>query len=187
MVDRLTFHGHRYVDENFKEAQAARERLMIELDKPLIQDTTFTETSLITQKFETVSKIKEYRERHEQLTALLQRADSLLDSVISQDKGTGALHDIALTVHSLKSSVESEIKIAHTLIIEIEKFKEERKMTTQEFEAEKKEWEKKRAEKDKEIEHLKRLYREIKNKQNTFFLTKLANFVTWPFNKIFKY
>ncbi|KAK6961083.1 GTPase IMAP family member 6, partial [Biomphalaria glabrata] len=185
MVDRLTFYGDRYMDENFLEAQGTRERLIIESKAPIVHEETLIETSLIMQKLQTIVQIEEYKVCKEQLTELLERTQYLLDSIITQDKGTGALKVIVQTVQSIKMTIQTEIKIAEKMSIEVEKFKNKQKKTEQEFEAAKKEWEVERTDSNKKIQDLNAMYREAKNKLNNTFISKLVRAAKWPYIKLF--
>ncbi|KAI8761461.1 GTPase IMAP family member 6 [Biomphalaria glabrata] len=185
MVDRLSFHGHRYTDENFKKAQSARERLMIESKKPMIRQETMTETSLIMQKMHNVLLIEEPKKCLQQLKDLLERTTLVYDNLKSQDKGTGALHDLVKTVESLKTTIQNEISIAKRLAILQEKYTQEKCIAQQELEAERNKWEKERRENRNQVNHLEKKYQEAKAKNDEGFFSTIVNLVSWPLKRLF--
>ncbi|KAK6961089.1 GIMAP protein [Biomphalaria glabrata] len=185
MVDRLTFHGHRYKDENFNKALAARERLMIESKKPMIREETMTETSLIIQSLQRVQQIDEPKKALIDLNLLENRIQLLYDSIVFQDNGTGALHDLVQTVQSLRTTIENEITMAQRIAIEKEKFTNELVKNHQEFEAERRKWETDKKANQRKVNELEDMYREAKAKNDEGFFTKVSNAITWPFRSLF--
>ncbi|KAI8761464.1 GTPase IMAP family member [Biomphalaria glabrata] len=185
MVDRLTFHGHRYKDENFSKAHAARERLMVESKKQMIRDDTMIETSLIIQKLKKILDIDEPKESIEHLKDLMDRTSLLYDNIKTQDNGTGALHDLAQTIESLKTTVQTEITVAQRIAIEKEKFLKEQKKTQREFDEERERWENEREEIKNQADYIERRYQEAKAKNDEGFFSKIASTVAWPFKALF--
>ncbi|CAL1533455.1 unnamed protein product, partial [Lymnaea stagnalis] len=93
MVDRLSVLGLRYTDNHFKMALDQRERMMVESKLPMIREESLRETSLILQQLGNLQS-HEPKKQLKQLDALKYRADALAQSVMKQDKGTGALKAI---------------------------------------------------------------------------------------------
>ncbi|XP_059159883.1 GTPase IMAP family member 7-like [Physella acuta] len=88
MVDDLKYHGHRYTDKTFKTAAQARERLMIEAKKPMINEETMRETSLVIHKLKIILNTVEPEDRIAPLDELLARVLVLHEKLMEQDKGT---------------------------------------------------------------------------------------------------
>ncbi|XP_059161566.1 uncharacterized protein LOC131944772 [Physella acuta] len=238
VVDDLKYHGRRYTDETFNKAAQARERLMIEAKKPMINEETMRETSLVIHKLQIIQNTVEPEDRITPLDELLVRVMCLHDKISMLDKGTGALHDLAKTVESLQKTISDESEFSQRITEERKKMRqreeERKKMFEEELRKQKEAYEKRlkeekleeqrrrevqreqerkreemeklfRQEKEKRereyqeeiqkvlkrqkerAEELERKYLEAKEKNDEGFFTKVVNFVSWPFKKLFGY
>ncbi|CAL1531284.1 unnamed protein product [Lymnaea stagnalis] len=124
VVDRLSSKGQRYTDTNFEEARDARTRILVDLQEPLIREETMQETSLILQKLEQIQACGHFEIKLDLLEKLLVRAKALFTSTLNLDRGTGAIHEIFLTVKTLKSTISDEIKFTIRSQEEIQRYNE---------------------------------------------------------------
>uniref|UniRef100_A0A2C9L262 AIG1-type G domain-containing protein n=1 Tax=Biomphalaria glabrata TaxID=6526 RepID=A0A2C9L262_BIOGL len=136
MVDMLTFHGHLYKNENFNKAQVTRESLMIESKQQMIQVLN-TEAYLLYQKVQQSLEIDEPSKLMELLSDLMERATLLHGSIVSQDNKTGALYDIVKKVQILRDGIQTKLTMTHTILRELEKYRNKLFEEDQFFEAEK--------------------------------------------------
>ncbi|XP_059159896.1 uncharacterized protein LOC131943700 [Physella acuta] len=135
MVDHLRAKGQRYTDKNFENAKATRDYLLVESNKPIIQEETLRETSLILQKLQHIQSSVEIAERQPCLEPLRDRVEKLLSKVSTVDQGTGALHDILLTIKSLENTIADESKFCQNVIEERERMKREEEERMAKFQA----------------------------------------------------
>ncbi|CAL1546729.1 unnamed protein product [Lymnaea stagnalis] len=124
-VDRLTSNGHRYTDEHFKNAKAARDALILDVRRPMIQEEAMRETSLILFKLKNIQLTVEPEDMKPQLDELFNRAELLHESICAQDKGSGALPDLMETVSTLRRQIVSEIDFSRTITVEKDRMKNE--------------------------------------------------------------
>ncbi|CAL1526063.1 unnamed protein product, partial [Lymnaea stagnalis] len=115
LVDGLAASGHRYRDDHFRKAQKERDRIMVEAKVPMIQRKTMKEASLIIQKLGKFN-VQEPQQRLKALEGLAQRAQILVDSVLAQDKGTGALKVIINNARNIQGNVQEQIRITKNAI-----------------------------------------------------------------------
>ncbi|GFN96018.1 immune-associated nucleotide-binding protein 6 [Plakobranchus ocellatus] len=162
MVSLLQSHGHRYTDTNFQNAGALREKALVESKKPVIQEETLQEVSLILQKLNEETISLQYDKPITPLQELSGRCDRLIETLKEQDKQTGSLRDLEEKVRNLKTSVDNAI-LTHSVASE-----EKRKMEEREKQM--------RADMDNEIqrkrqqiEEIKEAIRESVNQQNQHY------------------
>ncbi|CAL1533415.1 unnamed protein product [Lymnaea stagnalis] len=125
MIDNLRSQGHRYTDDHFRRAKNTRDRLVIEAQVPVIREETMNEASLILQKLQAIQSQFEPEHRIENLEKLLIRSDGLLKSITEKDKGTGTLHVLSQTVHSIHNTILDEIKFSKNVKEKNERMKKE--------------------------------------------------------------
>lgn len=169
VVQGLQSQGHRYTDENFELAQAARDRAMVESRKPAIREEIFQETSLILQKLDEVRENFQRDEQIPSLKQLLSRADELIKSVQDQDKGTGALKDLEESISSVRKSVEEAIRVQRTVAEERKRMEEkEREIKArmdQEMHRQREQFEQMMAQQKKSEEERREMERELDRKR----------------------
>ncbi|KAH9524119.1 Immune-associated nucleotide-binding protein 9 [Bulinus truncatus] len=123
-VDHLSSRGRRYTDENFKRAEKERERMMVSANRPMIQEETMRELSLILHRLQVIQSTVEPEKRIEGLDGLFVRLEALLDSIIEQDRHTGVFDDLKQTVLSVNETIQNEISFSVQMIKERDKMKQ---------------------------------------------------------------
>ena len=169
VVGGLQVQGHRYTDENFEMAQAARDRAMVESKKPVIREEIFQETSLILQKLDEVRENFEREEQIPSLKQLLGRCDELITGVRNQDKGTGALRDLEESISSVRKSVEEAIRVQTTVAEERRRMeakeKEIKERMDQEIQRQREQFEEMMAQQKRSEEERREMERELDRKR----------------------
>ncbi|CAL1533397.1 unnamed protein product [Lymnaea stagnalis] len=163
-VDNLASSGKRYSDANFEAAKTARDKLMIESKEPMIRKETMRETSLILDKLSKIINYKDLNETMITLNALLDRATALFESTKKQDKGTGALHQLLITINDIINQIKKDIELVNTKAIYIEKNKEKERKHNIELQMIKEEAERKNKEEQIALEKAKRDIEEKRKK-----------------------
>ncbi|GFN98290.1 immune-associated nucleotide-binding protein 10 [Plakobranchus ocellatus] len=108
-VNVLKQRGDRYTDVNFKRCQEAREKVRVEAKKPMIQDETMCQISLILQRLSQIQGAFHSPTQLQDLQALDQETQNLVRSITEQDKGTGALSDIVHSAQAIQRTVKEAI------------------------------------------------------------------------------
>ncbi|BFZ22160.1 hypothetical protein BsWGS_25199 [Bradybaena similaris] len=116
VVDNLSSRGKRYTDENFARAREARELIIVELHKSIIQEKTMTETSLILMVLHDLLETEDFKCNVESLEKLLVRVESLHQSLTSQDQG-----HLRTSVKLIQTCVSNGIKLCYRMMNEREK------------------------------------------------------------------
>lgn len=109
VVKHLKSQGKRYTDKNFEKAQEAREKVRVEAKKPIIQDETMCQISLILQKLSQIQGNFNSSRQLEDLKALELETQRLVANIAMQDKGTGALNDISDNAKAIMGTVREAI------------------------------------------------------------------------------
>ncbi|GFO24813.1 immune-associated nucleotide-binding protein 7 [Plakobranchus ocellatus] len=104
MVSQLPT-GKRYTDENFQKAGALREKALVDSKKPIIQEETMQEISLILQKLNDGKNAMS----KPQLKVLSERCDKLVKNLKEEDKQTGSLQNLIRDVQKVKNSIDEVI------------------------------------------------------------------------------
>ncbi|RUS79250.1 hypothetical protein EGW08_012980 [Elysia chlorotica] len=113
VVSSLQAQGLRYTDRNFELAQTARHRAVVESNKPVIKEWLLQETSLILQRLGAADQTYNGQHAISSLQGLLPRCDALIEALVAQDRGTGALHDLRSSVVNVRSAVQESLRIQH--------------------------------------------------------------------------
>ncbi|GFN98288.1 immune-associated nucleotide-binding protein 6 [Plakobranchus ocellatus] len=108
-VNALKLRGDRYTDVNFKRCQEAREKVRVEAKKPMIQDETMCQISLILQRLSQIQGAFHSPTQLQDLQALDQETQNLVRSISEQDKGTGALSDVVHSAQAIQRTVKEAI------------------------------------------------------------------------------
>ncbi|KAK3748152.1 hypothetical protein RRG08_062484 [Elysia crispata] len=109
VVNRLKSSGQRYTDKNFERAQEARKRVRIEAKKPMIQDETMCQISLILQRLSQIQSAFHSPSQLQELQQLELETQQLVGNIAVQDKGTGALADISQNAQAIMNTVREAI------------------------------------------------------------------------------
>ncbi|GFS01476.1 immune-associated nucleotide-binding protein 4 [Elysia marginata] len=109
VVTRLKSQGKRYTDKNFQRAQEAREKVRVEAKKPMIQDETMCQISLILQRLSEIQGSFDSPRQLHDLEALELETQRLVGNIAVQDKGTGALDDISENAKAIMNTVREAI------------------------------------------------------------------------------
>ncbi|BFZ22158.1 hypothetical protein BsWGS_25197 [Bradybaena similaris] len=123
VVDNLSCTVKRYNVANFSRALEAKNRIIVELQKTVIEKNTMIETTLISSNLQQLLENEDLRSKVEPLEKLKVRVECLLTSLDSQDRGTGVLLDMTSSVRSIHRNVIDEIKFCHRMMVETEKFR----------------------------------------------------------------
>ncbi|XP_059161607.1 GTPase IMAP family member 7-like [Physella acuta] len=152
MVNSISHLGLRYTDDHFKAAQHQREIIMVEARKPMVEEESMKEASLIIQLLGKI-QLDDLQKQLQLLRSLQSRAETLLDRIREQDRGTGALREIIKNVSNIRTCVEEQIRSTE-FAAEMKASREEHKRQLQQMRLEK---ERKQQELDlqyrQEIEH----------------------------------
>ena len=108
LVRGLTAQGQRYTGQYFELARAARQRAVVESKSPEIREGVLQETSLILQKFNSLTFCNGPQQIPD-LQTLLARCNGLITWVQAEDQGTGILQDLLMSIVSLRGTVEGLI------------------------------------------------------------------------------
>ncbi|GFN75649.1 immune-associated nucleotide-binding protein 9 [Plakobranchus ocellatus] len=153
MVSHLQSQGQRYTDDNFQKAGALQEKALVESKKPVIQEETLQEVSLIVQKLNDEKISLHYDKPITPLQELSKRCGRLVEKLKEQDKQTGSLQDLIENVQNVKQSIDNAI------LINSAASKEKRKMEEKEKE--------RRAKMDNEVQRKKQqMEEEMRKKMN---------------------
>ncbi|CAL1533461.1 unnamed protein product [Lymnaea stagnalis] len=128
MVDRLSVLGLRYTNSHFKMALDEREKMMVENILPMIREESLREASLILEQLGQV-QAHEPKKRLDILEALESRAGALLEGIIEQDKGTGALDALIENAQHIVQNVGDQMHAANeALELQANKVKTKKKI-----------------------------------------------------------
>ncbi|KAH9505584.1 Immune-associated nucleotide-binding protein 9 [Bulinus truncatus] len=111
IVNALIFQNCRYTNEHFKLAQSARDAMMLDSKKQIIEDETMTKAGQILTKFQSIQVSVEYNDNIVSLEKLLSSASELLKNLQKKDMNTGVLQDMLRHVESVESAIKDEIKL----------------------------------------------------------------------------
>ncbi|KAH9524091.1 Immune-associated nucleotide-binding protein 8 [Bulinus truncatus] len=114
-VDLLTHENSRYTNEQFELARSEMNSFILNSKKPIITEETMAEANIILQNFKRLQENIQNDIDTTLLEELLERANTLYDSLIQRDDKSGALKDLIDHVHSIKNSISDEIKVCHRI------------------------------------------------------------------------
>ncbi|KAH9524075.1 Immune-associated nucleotide-binding protein 8 [Bulinus truncatus] len=115
MVDLLTHENSRYTNEQFEMARSEMNSFILNSKKPIITEETMDEANIILQNFKRLQENIQNDIDTTLLEELLDRANTLYDSLIQRDEKSGGLKDLIDHVHSIKNSISDEIKVCHRI------------------------------------------------------------------------
>ncbi|KAK0046792.1 GTPase IMAP family member [Biomphalaria pfeifferi] len=115
IVDSLKQENSRYSNDQFDLASDERESLELTSKAPLIIDKAMTKADVIFKQFKRIQETFLVNYDPSPLEQLLDKIETLYDSVRQKDNKTGVLGDLLRHLESLKSLICSEIQLCRRL------------------------------------------------------------------------